>query len=124
MSTTNVDPRRGELWYVDLEPTIGSEMQKKRPVVVVSSDVFRKDIPLRTVVPITGWKPVFVGKQYFVHIPHTLSNGLTKDSAAAVLQIRGVDIQRFDAVTGKIGVLSGTTMDLITAAVAAVIEHQ
>jgi mRNA interferase MazF len=120
---TSPDPRRGEIWYVDLEPTIGSEMKKTRPVVVVNSDAFRKHIPLRLVVPLTGWKPIFENKQYFVQILHSAQNGLKKDSAAAVLQLRGVALERFETTTGRIGALSQDSMEEIAAAIVAVIEY-
>ncbi len=34
-------PKRGEIWLVDLNPTKGQEIQKTRPVVVISSDVYQ-----------------------------------------------------------------------------------
>jgi len=40
-----VNPRRGEIWLVDLNPTRGQEIQKTRPVVTISSDLF-SPIPL------------------------------------------------------------------------------
>ena len=33
-----INPKRSEIWLVDLEPTQGQEIQKTRPVVVISSD--------------------------------------------------------------------------------------
>lgn len=50
MSTTT-RPRRGEIWWVNLEPTVGSEIRKKRPVVVISSDAINR---LRLPVPLPG----------------------------------------------------------------------
>ena len=51
-------PRRGEIWLVDLNPTRGQEMQKIRPVVVISSDLLQP-ISLRIIVPITTWQEKF-----------------------------------------------------------------
>lgn len=48
------NPHRGEIWIVDFNPTVGSEIQKQRTAVVVSLDTIGK-LPLRIVVPITGW---------------------------------------------------------------------
>ncbi len=50
------DIHRGEIWRVDFDPTIGVEMNKKRPAVVISTDNIGV-LPLRVVVPITDWKP-------------------------------------------------------------------
>jgi mRNA interferase MazF len=49
-----INPKRGEIWQVNLEPTIGQEIRKKRPVVVISSDLY-SPIALRTVIPLTTW---------------------------------------------------------------------
>ena len=35
-----LNPKRGEIWQVDLDPTVGSEMQKSRPCVVINADAF------------------------------------------------------------------------------------
>jgi mRNA interferase MazF len=47
-----INPKRGEIWQVNLEPTIGQEIRKKRPVVVISSDLY-SPIALRIVIPLT-----------------------------------------------------------------------
>ncbi len=46
---------RREVWLINLDPTIGAEIRKTRPVVIVSSDAIRV-LPLRVVVPLTDWK--------------------------------------------------------------------
>ena len=48
------DPKRGEVWLVDLNPTRGQEIQKRRPVVVLSADPIGS-LGLRIVVPLTGY---------------------------------------------------------------------
>lgn len=35
-------PKRGEVWWVDLDPALGSEIKKRRPAVVVSNDIANK----------------------------------------------------------------------------------
>ena len=45
-------PKRGEIWLVNLDPTVGAEIQKTRPAIVISSDYIGK-LPLKLVVPIT-----------------------------------------------------------------------
>ncbi|WP_051086145.1 type II toxin-antitoxin system PemK/MazF family toxin [Sediminispirochaeta bajacaliforniensis] len=49
------DPQRGELWWINFDPTIGAEISKQRLAVVVSPDSVGK-LPLRIVVPVTEWK--------------------------------------------------------------------
>ena len=64
-------PKRGEIWLVNLDPTVGAEIQKRlapvgfpdaksetrqtRPAIIISSDYIGK-LPLKLVVPITDWK--------------------------------------------------------------------
>jgi mRNA interferase MazF len=113
-------PRRGEVWVVDFNPTRGAEIQKQRPAVVVSSDAVGR-LPIKLVAPITGWKPAFISSHWHVRLIPDAVNGLTKESAVDVLQLRGVDIQRFIQPVGR---LSPAIMEEIAAAIAAVIEYQ
>ncbi len=62
-----INPKRGELWLVDLNPTIGQEIQKTRPVVVISSD-FLLSIPMRIIIPITSWQEKFINRPFMVKI--------------------------------------------------------
>jgi len=45
------NPKRGEIWLVQLDPTRGQEIQKTRPAVVISADVLNA-IPMRIIIPI------------------------------------------------------------------------
>ncbi|MBC8142539.1 MAG: type II toxin-antitoxin system PemK/MazF family toxin [Armatimonadetes bacterium] len=49
-----IDPKRGDIWFVALEPIVGQEMQKSRRCVVISSDALRRR-EIRTIVPVTSW---------------------------------------------------------------------
>ena len=44
--------RRGEVWLVNLNPTLGAEMSKTRPAIIVNDDTIGT-LPLRVIVPIT-----------------------------------------------------------------------
>jgi mRNA interferase MazF len=48
-----VEPKRGEVWRVEFDPSRGAEIRKRRPAVVVSINAVGK-LPLRVVVPITA----------------------------------------------------------------------
>jgi mRNA interferase MazF len=112
--------KRGEIWLVNLDPTIGAEIQKTRPTVVVNSDLIGK-LPLKLVVPITDWKAYFASNLWHICIEPTDTNGLTKKSAADVLQLRSVDERRF---VRKLGILSAVDLQEIVIAIAAVVEYQ
>ena len=47
--------RKGEIWLINLDPTIGAEIRKTRPAVIVSEDAI-SILPLRVIVPLTDWK--------------------------------------------------------------------
>lgn len=110
---------RGEVWLVTLDPTVGAEIRKTRPVVVVSSDAVGA-LPIKLVAPLTDWKDHFMGTVWHVKVTPDSTNGLAKTSAADTLQLRGVDTQRF---VQKLGRVSPAVMRSIVAAIAAVIEY-
>jgi mRNA interferase MazF len=114
----NSKPLRGEIWQVNFNPTIGSEIKKTRPAVIVSSDAIGR-LPIKLVAPITDWKDYFNENLWHVRIEPNSENGLSKVSAIDTLQLRGMDEQRFVRRLGKV---SQTTMEEIVLAVAAVIE--
>jgi len=114
------DPRRGEIWWVDFDPTRGSETAKTRPAVVVSTDAVSV-LPVRLVVPLTGWHPKHGEFVWRLKVAPTPLNGLTKVSAADALQLRCVSVDRFKE---RIGVLEAPLMAELTAAVALVIEYE
>lgn len=97
-----MDPKRGEIWWVDFEPVQGAEIGKKRPAVIVSSDSIGV-LPLRIIVPITTWQASFTSKPWLIKIKKTDRNGLQQDSAADAFQLKSVSISRFDKRIGIIG---------------------
>ena len=121
LSNTNPpNPCRGEVWDVNFDPTIGSEIRKIRPAVVISSDGIGR-LPIKLVSPITGWQTQFSRNAWHVRIEPNRTNGLTKVSAIDTLQIRGVDVQRFISKRGR---LNATLMAEIIAVIAAIIEYE
>lgn len=92
-------PRRGEVWRADLEPARGAEMNKSRPVVVLSTeDVGR--LPIKLVAPITAWSP---GKDHIwlVRVRPTKHNGLSKESCVDTMQVRCLSLARFAVRLGS-----------------------
>ncbi|MBV9864268.1 MAG: type II toxin-antitoxin system PemK/MazF family toxin [Abitibacteriaceae bacterium] len=116
----SIDPKRGEIWRIDLEPARGAEMKKTRPAVVISRDSIRH-LPLRLVVPLTEMQPHFTAQSWKVLITPDANNGLTKLSAADASQVRGVDLSRF---TSRIGKLPPATLDDIAAAIALIVDYK
>ena len=114
-----MNPRRREIWLADLNPTIGAEIQKTLPVVVVSSDEIGV-LPIRLVAPITEWKDTFEENIWHVRLEPDSATGLTKSSAVDTLQRRGIDTVRF---VRKIGEVPLSIMNLIVTAITTVIEY-
>jgi len=120
LPTNSEIPRRGEIWLVNFDPTVGSEIKKIRPAVVISSDAAGK-LPIKLVAPITDWKPYFAKNFWHVKIEADTEIGLTKASAIDALQLRGMDLQRF---IRKLGNISDAKMTEITAAILTIIEYE
>ena len=77
--------RQGQVWRVDLDPTIGSEIRKTRPAVIVSPDELNAHLRTVVVVPLT------TGRAYPFRIPTRVRK---TDGIAAVDQIRTIDRRR------------------------------
>jgi mRNA interferase MazF len=77
----------GEFWQVWFDPSVGAEIRKQRPAVVVNLDGIGR-LPVRIVVPITDWQPAFASFAWFVFLPASPDNGLSKDSGADVFQVK------------------------------------
>lgn len=78
---------RGDIYFADLDPTIGSEIKKKRPVLIVSNNANNKASTTVTVVPLTS----NVTKVYpFEVLLAAKESGLPKTSKAQCHQIRTI----------------------------------
>ena len=110
--------RRGQIWRYSPNPTVGDEIGKTRPCVIVSNDEIGV-LRLKVVVPITGWNNVFSQVSWMVRIEPTVENGLSKVSAADTFQVRSVSQQR---LIDRVGTLSELTMREIGSALATVLN--
>jgi len=110
---------RGEIWLINLDPTLGAEIKKTRPVIIVSSDTIGI-LPLRVVVPVTDWKDHYHQAAWLVKISPNRTNGLVKDSAADTFQIRSVSTDRF---IRKLGEITQVELNHIAHAIGLVVEY-
>ena len=101
--------KRGEVWEVNLDPTIGAEIQKIRPCIIVSRDALAR-LPLKIIVPLTEWNEGFSGASWHVKVEATLENGLSKASSADTYQVRSISEQR---LIRRIGHIDESIMDRI-----------
>lgn len=89
---------RFAIWWVNLDPTTGSEIAKKRPCVIISPDVLNKKLETVIVAPVTSRK-----RSYPTRVDVTIKN---RSSQIALDQIRTVDKSRLEDFSGYID--SGT----------------
>jgi mRNA interferase MazF len=108
------EPRRGEIWLVNFDPSIGAEQIKVRPAVVVSIPAVGR-LPLRIVVPVTTWKERYERAPWFVKLPATRRNGLDAESGADTFQVKSVSVERFHT---RLGEVATDQLDEIAAGVA------
>lgn len=108
--------QRGDVWLVDLEPTIGNEQGGHRPVIVVSSDGYnRRRVRVVVVVPLTR-----TDRGYPTHLPLAAGNGgLDYHSFAMTEQIRVASLERFGRWLGR---MDRETMDRLSALLIDVLE--
>ena len=95
--------KQSEVWLIDLDPTKGSEIQKKRPAIIVNDDRLGK-LPLKVVIPITEWKERYDIAPWMVKIEPNTTNGLSKVSAADCFQIRSLSQERLLKKLGHIDI--------------------
>ena len=96
--------KRGEIWVVNLDPTIGSEIQKSRPCVVVSPSEMNAHLRTVMVAPMTSKG---FAAPFRVPLTHAGTKGLI-----VLDQMREVDKQR---LVQKLGSVSPKTMGLVLA---------
>lgn len=92
---------KGEIYLAELSPTIGSEISKKRPVLIVSNDINNQFADTVSIVPITSTTTKIYPFEVF--LPKGEGN-LINDSKAKCNQIRTIDKQRIEKRLGKVSI--------------------
>ncbi len=110
--------RSGDIYWVNLDPSAGDEIRKKRPVVILNPG-HAKHLRLAIVVPVTGWKRQCENHPFFVSLEPTPANGLSKKSVIDCFQLRAVSHNRF---LEKVGSASEIEMDRMKTAIALILD--
>src|SRR4051794_10959141 len=107
-----VEPRRGEIWWVRLDPTLGSEIAKIRPCVILSGNVFNRLRRTVVVIPLSSSPqpspPLLVAVR---------CDG--RDVVAVTDQVQSIAKQRLDRLLGE---LSSEHLDVVEQGVREVLE--
>jgi mRNA interferase MazF len=93
--------KQSEIWLVNLNPTIGTEINKTRPCLVIGDDMIGK-LKSKTVLPITGWSEIYSQVPWMIECEPTPQNHLSKPSAIDAFQIRNLSTKRFIKKIGEI----------------------
>ena len=109
---------RGEVWLINLDPTVGAEIRKTRPAVIVSSDDVGI-LPLRVIVPLTSWRERYAQAPWLVRVAPSADNGLEHTSAADAFQVRSVSEARF---VRRLGRVAAPDLERLGRAIALVLE--
>lgn len=100
---------RGEIYYADLSPVIGSEQGGMRPVLIVQNDVGNKHSPTVIAAAITSQRDK---AKLPTHIEVDGGNcGLAKDSVVLLEQIRTIDKKRLKERMGELDTTSMTQVN-------------
>lgn len=110
--------RNGDIYWVNLDPSIGDEIRMKRPVIILNAGHV-KHLRLAIVVPVTGWKAQWEKHPFFVSLNPTQTNGLAKKSSVDCFQLRAVSHDRF---LERIGSASEEQMDEMKRAIALILD--
>lgn len=101
--------KRGEIYYADLSPVIGSEQGGMRPVLIVQNDVGNKYSPTVIAAAITSQHEK---SNLPTHINLSAERcGLAKDSIVLLEQVRTIDKQRLKEKMGSIDTAAMSRVD-------------
>ncbi len=92
--------KRGEIYYADLSPVVGSEQGGVRPVLIIQNDVGNKFSPTVIAAAITS---KLDKARLPTHVALNTASGLEKDSVLLLEQLRTIDKTRLGARVGEVG---------------------
>ncbi len=106
-------PRRGEVYLASFDPTVGAEIKKTRPALIVQNDIANRHSPITIVAAITSR---FEEPLYPTEVPIVVpEGGLTSDSIVLLNQVRSIDKRR---LIKRLGTVHPDTMARVDRAIA------
>ena len=107
-----IQPKRGDIYLVNFDPTLGAEIRKTRPALILQNDIANKYSPVTSVAAISSKfdDPLYPTE---VLISAKARTGLAVDSVVLLNQIRTVDKKR---LAKQLGTLSSAKMEEVNQA--------
>jgi mRNA interferase MazF len=103
-----IRPKRGEIYVVNFDPTVGAEIKKTRPALVLQNDIANRHSPITIVAAITSkYDATLYPTEVLVKPPE---GGLTTNAVVLLNQIRSIDKGR---LIKRLGLLKPATMQKV-----------
>jgi mRNA interferase MazF len=110
--------KQGDIWLINLDPTVGAEIKKTRPAIIVYDNAVGR-LPLKIIVPLTDWKERYKVAPWMVKLTPDKKNKLKKSSSADCFQVRSLSETRF---MKKIRIVDSYTLEQIKDGLAKVLS--
>jgi len=105
-------PKRGEVYLTNLDPTLGAEIRKTRPALILQNDIANRYSPITIVAAITSQpRDPLRPTNILVKAPE---GGLSSDSVVLLNQVRSIEKQR---LSKRLGILKPETMQQVDRAI-------
>jgi mRNA interferase MazF len=105
-------PRRGEVYLVSFDPTVGAEIQRTRPALILQNDIANRHSPITIVAAITSqFEEPLYPTEVLITPPE---GGLTTASVVLLNQIRSIDRRR---LVRRLGRVSAGTLEQVNRAI-------
>ena len=100
--------KRGEIYLVNFDPTMGAEIRKTRPALILQNDIANRHSPITIVAAITSqFEEPLYPTEVLVTVPE---GGLSVNSVVLLNQIRSVDRHR---LARRLGAIRASTMERV-----------
>ena len=91
-----------DIWLLNFDPSVGQEIRKTRPALVISNSYYNMASGTIFVVPLGSQKPKHSNSPFYIAVEKDEKNALKKTSYLNISQLRAVSKLRFVKKTGKV----------------------